>query len=559
MTVSNTQPPSAPARRPVLPIVLGFLFLLPAALACGATQGLLSIGTLVNSLQRSNPFGGTSVPVGMLNYLYLTQDQNFGTAFGFTALTALVRLLAVALVPALLAWGLGQTGRRARWALRLLFTLPVAAFTPVALALMWSLLLRPGGGFLQQPVLGQPTSARLVLLFVDGLYTLGLACAAGLVFALASYRNPDPAKSPRRPLLAAWGIGLLAAAASSLESFSFSYALTNGGPTGTTTSLVLYLFKVGFMRMETNLATAVATLILFLLAVLGLAAGIVIIASGLKISLPGKDEAPAPVERSGAARGALIAALVVSGLAFLVSLVPLLATVAAAVRPGDAQRLQAALPPGQTLVNSLVPALVAALLLQLPFSYLGALGIGAFRPLGRHSEWLLLPFCLWLFTGPAVFAAYAFQLARQMDLLGNLMSLVPPLAVSVPMLVVLTLFFKGQQAGYEKARSSGVSGTRAFFNRLVLPSLPLAGLLVLGGLFATMQDTFWQVIFTTQQTSWTGNVTLLSLGSSLAAGWAVLAKVLLEVSVPGFLFFFLAFGAFQLFYVERLSLAGGRD
>ena len=37
------------------------------------------------------------------------------------------------------------------------------------------------------------------------------------------------------------------------------------------------------------------------------------------------------------------------------------------------------------------------LCIQLPIAYLGALGIGALRPLGRYSEWLLLPFSPWLF------------------------------------------------------------------------------------------------------------------------------------------------------------------
>src|SRR5207249_3388090 len=51
----------------------------------------------------------------------------------------------------------------------------------------------------------------------------------------------------------------------------------------------------------------------------------------------------------------------------------------------------------QDLSNLIVPAAVPALLIQLPVAYFAALGIGALRPLGRYSGWLLLILSPFLF------------------------------------------------------------------------------------------------------------------------------------------------------------------
>ena len=61
------------------------------------------------------------------------------------------------------------------------------------------------------------------------------------------------------------------------------------------------------------------------------------------------------------------------------------------------ERVAQAVPSERVWANTLVPPAMSIFLLQLPIAYLGALGIGALRPLGRWSEWLLLPFAPWLF------------------------------------------------------------------------------------------------------------------------------------------------------------------
>ncbi|MEV0588973.1 hypothetical protein [Nonomuraea sp. NPDC050310] len=76
-------------------------------------------------------------------------------------------------------------------------------------------------------------------------------------------------------------------------------------------------------------------------------------------------------------------------------------------------------------------------------AYVGALGVGGLRPLGRHSQWLLLPFAPWLFTGTAPTVLASWLNVRSLDLLDTFVALVPPVAVSVPALVILTVLCRG--------------------------------------------------------------------------------------------------------------------
>ncbi len=541
-----------------LSILLGFLFLIPAVLGCGATQLLLSIGTFVDCLQKGG-LQNRSEFVGLANFTHMFQDQSFLQALVFTFLTAAVRLLAVAFVPLLLAWGASRLGRGGRVTLRLLFTLAVVIFLPVTVALMAAITLRPDFIQVRQNWLAQPTSARLVLLYIDNLYTFGLACGLGLVFFLAAFRNPAPGKSPWKPLLIAWGIGLVWTAASALQSFALNFALTNGGPARATTSLMYFMYVSGFMYQQSGYGSAIATLILLILFLLGLIAGGLAVISGLKIGLAPRGEKNAPGGGSGGAIliVALILGLLIAVPALLLSLVPIGATFASAQGAKNPAAIQNILPLGSTLVNTFLPPLISALVIQLPFSYLGALGIGALRPLGRRSEWLLLPFCPWLFVGLAPFSLYAFELARKLGDVGKFGSLVPPLAVSVPMLVLLTLFFKGRQGNYRRAQMEGASPVRAFFTQLVLPSLPLAGLLVVAGWFAGLRDPFWSIVFGYVPSLRSLDVTLMAFRLQYYGAVPVLASLILQTYLPIVAFFFLAFGAFQVFYLDRLSLSTG--
>jgi hypothetical protein len=377
------------------------------------------------------------------------------------------------------------------------------------------------------------------------------------VFYLAALREADPSRPVWKPLLATWAIGLLAACASAVQSFAWSFVLTNGGPVRATTNLMLYAYRQGFQQMKLGMGATLISLQFVVLFLLGLLAGLILILSSLRFSLAGRDEKAAAEAGTKRKLGvpALILGLLGGLAALLLGLVPF---VLAGTAAGDGGAAAAKAPSmAVVLLNTFLPPLLITLFVQLPLSYLGALGIGAFRPLGRFSEWLLLPFCPWLFVGLGGMSIYAYQLNHQFDRLNTFSGLLPPLALSVPMLVLLTLFFKGQQAGYLQAVEIGTGKARAFFGKFVLPSLPLAGLLVVAGLFAALQEPFWSVIFGYPAKLFTIDTFIISLRGA-ANPWSGLAGAALGFAVPLALFFFLAFGVFQIFYLDRLKLLAGK-
>jgi hypothetical protein len=208
-------------------------------------------------------------------------------------------------------------------------------------------------------------------------------------------------------------------------------------------------------------------------------------------------------------------------------------------------------------LNTWLPPL-AGLMVQLPLTYLAALGIGALRPLGRHSEWLLVPFSPWLFATASTLGVAWFQLVRQADLLGRTMALlVPALALNVPLLFALTLFFKGQSARWRAARAEGASGAGNVWRELVAPSLPLA---VLGGLLALAalaQDLYWPLLVAVGPENLTAGLALLRLQQSFAGPGTGLGAAITTLVWPAALVVLAGLAALQIGYVGRLSLEAG--
>ena len=115
------------------------------------------------------------------------------------------------------------------------------------------------------------------------------------------------------------------------------------------------------------------------------------------------------------------------------------------------------------MLRWLLPVLGA--IVSVGTAFLAALGIGGLRPLGRHSEWLLLVFSPWLFVGVAPLSIAGFDNARHLGLLNHFIGLVPPVLLSVPSLLVLTLFCRTRAARSRcasgRARSACRSSTTA--------------------------------------------------------------------------------------------------
>jgi hypothetical protein len=104
-------------------------------------------------------------------------------------------------------------------------------------------------------------------------------------------------------------------------------------------------------------------------------------------------------------------------------------------------------------------------------SGLAAFGIGALRPFGRRSEWLLLLFSPWLFTTVLPLSQAFFEARHQLGLLNTLPGNIQPFLINLPILFLLTLFYKGHEQRYRKNLTEGRPHTLVF--AVLLPSLPL--------------------------------------------------------------------------------------
>ncbi|NUW45631.1 carbohydrate ABC transporter permease [Nonomuraea rhodomycinica] len=236
---------------------------------------------------------------------------------------------------------------------------------------------------------------------------------------------------------------------------------------------------------------------------------------------------------SVAGRAAGIAALVAYAAVALVLTWPWLA---ALTRPSSS-------PGGLAVhVNTWAPAVIGAVV-SVGVAYLGALGIGALRPLGRRSEWLLLPFAPWLFVGVGPLGVAGWTDMRNLGLIDTFVALVPPVLVSVPCLFLLTLLCRGLAE-----RSGG-----DFAGGVVRPSLPMAGILVLVVTLLNGQDLLWPLLVAHDPGLTTAPVTQF-LQLRQYGGWPSAG---LSTPLPVVLVALLAAGAAQVLYLHRLALRAG--
>jgi ABC-type sugar transport system permease subunit len=561
-------------------ILLSLLLLAPIAMCWLGTLLFPTLQTVSTSFQDARILGrDPAEQVGWANYERLSEDRVYAAARDFTLSLATTRVLAVAIVPLLLGLALGVFGRGVRVPVRLLFTIPLALFAPVVTALAWSLALAPqisafpsisGADGRPEPWLSSAELAPAALRLVDALSSFGLACGIGLIIYGAALRGPGSAapvwSSVRRPLLITWAVVVLATIGLALQSFSLSLLMTNGGPARSTVTLALLQHISAFMQARFGLGAAVATPVLVALGALGLLAGLLIILGGVQIEAvpPGKP----PLQISQPSRPlAAVALLILTAGAIAACLIggwPLIWTALnslktmAEIFSSDAGLLPAApsleayreldevLGGPMLLVSTLLPPMIAVAV-QLQIAYLGALAIGGLRPLGRRSEWLLLPFSPWLFVGVGPLSLAAFQSRASLDLLNTLPALVTPILCSVPMLFILTLFFKGQSA-------RRLAGGESFFGALILPSLPLAALLASVALLVELQQLQWPLLVAAPRGATPFTVMLAQLRGQFASEVPLISAAAVRFELPIFIVFFLVFALFQIFYIDRLAI-----
>jgi ABC-type sugar transport system permease subunit len=534
-------PPTTPANS--APPALGWLLMLPALLGTLISLLLPTLQTLLLSVQSVGIAGPTSF-VGLDNYGKVLGDGPFWRALAFTASLTVVPLLVAVVVGPLLALALDWPGGWLRRAGRVLLSLALVAFSPVAVAAGWinGLKVDPSSGDLMASGVGSlaeglrdPATAPGALQLIIAAGTFGVVCALGTMAFLPALRGGTVSPA----MLAVGGLVALATVAAGLQAFTMGLVLTNGGPNGSTQTLALAQYSYTFMMVRIGFGATVATVLGLVLGVLGIVAVCVAAGSGMRITV---------LPREAGGRRADAAKVVVGVLALVLVAALVLALTwpwLSVLFTGSTPSATAAHPVSglRTALNTWVPALVGALV-SVGVAYLAALGIGGLRPLGRRSEWLLLVFAPWLFVGLGPLSVADWRNIRSMGLIDTFVALIPPVLVSVPALLILTLLCKGlaERTGYD------------FMTGVVRPSLPMAGVLVLAVTLVNGQDLLWPLLVAQDPSLATGPVALylqLNQFATLTPDVGLTAPlVVIVLALAGVV-------AAQLFYLDRLAITVG--
>ncbi|MGA8113359.1 MAG: hypothetical protein WCA46_06830, partial [Actinocatenispora sp.] len=463
---------------------------------------------------------------------------------------AVIPVLVMAIVVPLLAWAASEAGTGLRVALRLLLTIPVAGFAPAIVGVAWA---HATSQTMPLSVLAPLSDSALARMSViNGLAGVGLICGVGVAALLAALRRRRTDRPGRTVANAVviWGVAVLGTLAVSLQSSTLVTLLTSGGPAMKTTTLPSLEYRSALQMFRPGAGAAAGTVLLAVVAVLGLAAGLLLVLSKSRFEVDRERRTVGLL--SGSSRGigvvlgvlALVAVLVVVVLALLPH-VGLLTGYPGAAR--DTVHLDMIT---DRLVDSLLAA-VLTVLVQVPLAYLAGLGVGAFRPLGRRSEWLLLPFSPWLFVSVAPLMTIAFINTVNHDHMNSMIGTMSPILVSVPAMFLFALFAKGHQVRWQAARESGV---RAPFARTVLlPSLPLLALVTVLALVVQAHDLFWPLVVNTQPSApvMLVQMVLRAFSAGPPPMW------LLAAAAPFALVALLALLLLQVFYLDRLAFRTG--
>lgn len=517
---------------------LGWLLLLPALLGTLISLVLPTVQTILLSLQ-SVRLTGPSDFVGLANFGQVLGEGAFWKALVFTLSLAVMPLLVAVVVGPLLALALDRSGGWPRRAGRIVLSLALVTFSPVAVAISWMRGLRPDASGLVTLAEGlrEPATAPGTLQLIIAAATFGVVCALATMAFLPALRGGTVSTA----MLAVGALVALAMIAAGLQTFSIGLTMTHGGPNGSTQTLSLVQYTYTFMVVKVELGATVATVIGVILGVLGIAAVCVAAASGMRITIVPRENAQAPdATRSGSGAKVVVGvvALVVVAVVGLVLTWPWLSALFAPAQPGSAA------PSGlRTVVNTWAPALIGALV-SVGVAYLAALGIGGLRPLGRGSEWLLLAFAPWLFVGMGPLSVADWRTIRSMGMIDSFVALVQPILVSVPALLILTLLCRGLAVRTGKDFLSGV----------VLPSLPMAGILALAVTLVNGHDLLWPLLVAQEPGLATAPVALLTQTTGYTSAWPDigLATPLAVVAVA-----LIGIVAAQLLYLDRLAITVG--
>jgi hypothetical protein len=385
--------------------------------------------------------------------------------------------------------------------------------------------------------LADPIHAIGTVHLVAWVTTAGVVCGLAVTAYLAVFHRPAQRGAPWLAALVVAGLLAMGTVAMAVQSFAIPWVLTRGGPLQSTQTPLVQIYDFALARLQFGPGAAQATILLAVLALLGLGAWLLIFLTRLRVEMPARatnpDRAPS--------RGWVVVGAVV--------LLAVLGVVAYGLWPwlshsvGGDHRIPGGPSALRVFVNTWLPPLPSTVV-GVGVAAVGGFGIGALRPLGRFSELLLLPFAPWLFVGLGPLALANFTAVRDSHRIDTFLGLVPRVWLVVPALFLFTVLFRGlaDQAGGR-------------WSATLLPALPMV-LLVAGATWLVYaQDVTWTYLTSTGPDSATGPVYGI-----VAASQYPIATPAPDTAYPLVLVLLLAavLGIGQVFYVDRLTIHIGR-
>ncbi|WP_335987132.1 hypothetical protein [Glycomyces sp. MUSA5-2] len=179
----------------------------------------------------------------------------------------------------------------------------------------------------------------------------------------------------------------------------------------------------------------------------------------------------------------------------------------------------------------------------------GGFAIGALRPVGDASRWLLLPFAPWLFVGTGPLAAANLEAVAGEGEWVTIGSFPPRAWIAVPLLFLFTALCWGLE---DRRRALAAEGRGSANGAFAKAAWPFALLAALALLLVHVQDLFW---------------TQLTFQDMLSSGVMVYALSNLDLEHTGITYGFplpllavyaVAAVAFALWYLPRLAIRTGR-
>lgn len=178
---SHPHEPHRARREPSEVQVIGILLLVPLTIVWLIGQVLPTLATVGLSLMETTALTDRSRFTGLTNYGSILSDHQFAASLRFTLLGVLALVVAVAILPPLLAAAAVSFSPAVRLPLRLLFSLPLAMASPIAIAITL--------GGLSRADLSDPGTAAATLIRTEALYAFLIACAIGLIAYVAALRT----------------------------------------------------------------------------------------------------------------------------------------------------------------------------------------------------------------------------------------------------------------------------------------------------------------------------------------------------------------------------------